>query len=154
NLDHPDISSVFSLAFNPDGQYLVSGHSGRTAIWDVAQKKIVSLSPPVSQGAILTLAFSPDGKVFASGSCAKLSEDECLTGEIRIWNLASHEIDGPPLVAHAGTVDAVAFGLDGETLISVSTDSVILWDVRARRPRATPQSRFNFQNSKIFFGPN
>jgi WD40 repeat protein len=154
SLDHPDVSSVFSLAFSPDGKFLVSGHNGRTAIWDVAQKKIVSLSTPVSKAAILTLAFSPDGKVFASGSCAKLLENECVTGEIRIWNLASHEMDGPPLVAHAGTVGAVAFGLDGETLISVSTDSVILWDVRTRRPRATPQSRYTFENSKIFFGPD
>jgi WD40 repeat protein len=71
-------SSVFALAFSPDGKALASGSKDRTVkLWEVATgKNTASLVGHTS--AVEAVAFSPDGKTLASGS-----DDRT----IKLWNL-------------------------------------------------------------------
>ena len=53
-----------------------------------------------------------------------------------LWDVASGQRLGSPMLAHQGPVLGLAFSPDGKTLASGSDDkSIILWDVQKRQPR-------------------
>ena len=84
--------------------------------------------------AVQAVAISLDGKTALSGSCAKEdSQGSCLLGELILWDLdALKELHRWP--AHSGWVTAVAYSLDGQTLISSSGDgSLLLWDMKGEQ---------------------
>jgi WD40 repeat protein len=61
-------SSVFSIAFSPDGKYLASGSGGNTVkLWSVeSQKEVTTLEG--YDNTVYSVVFSPDGKYLAFGS--------------------------------------------------------------------------------------
>jgi WD40 repeat protein len=130
--------TIRSVAFSPDGTLLASGGNDQMVIlWDVAARRpIASLSghPAI----VWSVAFSPDGKTLASAGCAAAGlTDNCPQGEIRLWDVATHQPIAT-LHGHAGNIYGVAFSPDGKTLASGGADStVILWDLAARRPVAS-----------------
>jgi len=68
-------SAVNSVAFSPDGKWLVSGSEYATArIWEAASGQ--EMARMTHAGAVRAVAFSPDGKEAVSGS-----ED----GTARVW---------------------------------------------------------------------
>ncbi|MFJ8916642.1 WD40 repeat domain-containing serine/threonine protein kinase [Amycolatopsis sp. NPDC102389] len=67
-----------------------------------------------------TVAFSPDGKLLASGGGDKT---------VQLWNPATGQPIGRPLVGHTKQVLAVAFSPDGRLLASGSADKTVrLWN--------------------------
>ena len=58
---------MISVAFSPDGKYVVSGSYDNTArVWEASTgKEIARLT---HDGAVNSVAFSPDGRTLASGS--------------------------------------------------------------------------------------
>ena len=147
---------VRSVAFSPNGRTLaslrISTSSGSEAdiqLWDaVTGGYQVTLEghreapdqriPPRS-----SLAFSPNGEILASGGGDKT---------IRLWNAQTtardsffHRLRGAifghhkaVLRGHTDHVLSVAFGPDGETIASGSSDQTVrLWDVRRRKLKAT-----------------
>ncbi len=70
--------SLISVAFSPDGKYLVSGSYDKTLkLWSVeSQKEITTLKGHSSW--LISIAFSPDGKYLAYGS---------QDGTVKLWNL-------------------------------------------------------------------
>jgi len=134
---------VRSIAFSPDGRWLASGAKDNTIkIWDVASGRLLRTlyghGSPVN-----ALAASPDGKLLASGSgkaydirYAKLFFEGGQVGgvsedtTVRVWDVATgrqlHMLKG-----HTLSVMAVAFGSDGHSLTSASSDFVKVWDVRS-----------------------
>ncbi len=79
------------------------------------------LGPEQEVLADLGVAFSPNGKMLASAS-----HDQT----VRLWDAATGEQIGQPLIGHTYTVPRVAFSPDGETLASASGDSTVrLWPV-------------------------
>ncbi len=111
---------VLSVAFSPDGKVLAAGgvsQSNETVhLWQVATGKL--LGSPLGHGQyVSSVAFSPDGKTLASGS---------RNGTVLLWDLASWQPIGGPLVRHGDPVASVAFSPDGKTLASAGAEPA-LW---------------------------
>ncbi|MEM7133965.1 MAG: NB-ARC domain-containing protein [Chloroflexota bacterium] len=61
-------ASVWSVAFSPDGQWLVSGSMDKTArLWDVQRGKCLKILSGHTSS-VLSVAFSADGRIVASAS--------------------------------------------------------------------------------------
>lgn len=59
---------VNSVAFGPDGKYIVSGsRDGKLRLWDAASGDPVGTPLEGHTDSVLSVAFSPDGKHVASG---------------------------------------------------------------------------------------
>jgi len=118
---------VWSVAFSPDGRWLVSSHGdGALLVWDVAERELVSNLSEHS-GAVRSVTFSHDGRRAASGS-----EDRSVT----IWNPETGHKEAV-LAGHATRVTSVAFTRDGH-LVSADQDGVTtFWEPGDRRARWT-----------------
>ena len=101
-------SVVWSVAFSPDGRWLVSTHGdGSILIWDVANRELESDLRQHS-GGVRGLAFSPDGRRIATAS-----EDHSVI----LWDAETGRKEAV-FRDHETRVAAVAFSADGNWLIS------------------------------------
>ncbi|MBW4624906.1 MAG: caspase family protein [Brasilonema octagenarum HA4186-MV1] len=110
---------VFSIAFSPDGQTIVSGSSdSKIWLWDIQCNPITELKG--HKGSVNSLAFSPDGRMIVSGSADKT---------VRLWNIQGHVIY--ELRGHEDVVFSVACSPNGQKIVSASADKTVrLWDIR------------------------
>ncbi len=114
-------SSIFSVAFSPDGHLLAAGSvNGEVRVWQVVgYRQFLALSG--HQGWVWSVAFSPDGTLLASGGedrivrICEVGTGQCLT----------------TLHGHTDWIRSVAFSPDGSLLASSSDDGTIkVWEVR------------------------
>jgi WD40 repeat protein len=113
--------------FSPDGKTLVS--AGESIIfWDVATGQTIGQPLKNHIVGVHSLDFSPDGKILASGSCKGASLGFCIQGEIVLWDVASRQPIGNPLIINGNQVDSVAFSPDGNTL-ATGAGGIILWEL-------------------------
>ncbi|MBV9453387.1 MAG: Hsp70 family protein [Rubrobacter sp.] len=114
---------VHSVAFSPDGQFLVSGASDHTVRgWNTRSGQSVGALAGHT-GRVSSVAFSPDGELLASGGFDKI---------IRVWKLPN----GEPFhnLNHSGWVFSVAFSPDGKLLTSGAADKAVrVWSVETGR---------------------
>ncbi len=129
-LEHP--SAVWSLAFSPDGRWLVSTHGdGAIMLWDVADRRRVA-DFGEHGAAVHAVAYSSDGKKIASAS-----EDRSII----VWD-AEHGRKEAVLLGHNTRVTAVAFARDGTWLASCDQDGhVNVWDSARQQVRLTFATR-------------
>ncbi len=108
---------VNSVAFSPDGKYVVSVSVDNTArVWEAASGEEVARM--THDGPVYSVAFSPDGKYVVSGSA-----DTTARG----WEAASGEEIAP--MTHDGWVSSVAFSPDGKYVVSGSADTTArVWE--------------------------
>ncbi|HXZ72620.1 MAG TPA: WD40 repeat domain-containing protein, partial [Streptosporangiaceae bacterium] len=84
-----------------------------------------------ANGGALAVAFSPDGKLLATGYG---------NGYVRLWNPATRQPIGDPLLANSGgVVNGVAFSPDGKLLATAGDDGyVLLWNPATRQATGAP----------------
>ena len=134
-------NSVTSVAFSPDGRFLISPVVQDNS--DAAPQPLrpVPLSRALPENAITQLdysspvyavAFSPDGKLLVSG----VSDNT-----VQLWDpVAQRELS--PLTGHKDWVKSVAFSPDGKLLASASADKTVkLWNVDSRHQIKTLMHR-------------
>ena len=110
-------NSVMSVAFSPDGRYIVSGPWDRTiCIWDAQTGGQVCNPLQEHTNMDMSVAFSPDGRHIASGS---------WDNTICIWDAQTGGQACNPLQGHIKSVNSVAFSPDGRYIVSGSLDKTI-----------------------------
>ncbi len=113
-------SQVWSVAFSPDGQSIVSGSFDQTIrLWNLDGTPIGQPFQGHTNG-VYSVAFSPDGQSIVSGSSDRT---------LRLWSLDGTLI-GQPFQGHTGDVRSVAFSPDGQHIVSGSFDQTVrLWNL-------------------------
>jgi WD40 repeat protein len=131
---------VFSVAYSPDGKLLAAGGlDGKVRVWDAAAGGLLRELTHQADHAIGCVRFSPDGSLVAARG-AKLPKNAFVAlgalaagAPVRFWDAKSGKVLGDqpdsfhPPVPNSSTV---AFTPDGNTLASIGSDGVNLWDVR------------------------
>ncbi len=105
-----------SLAFSPDGHYLVSsGDDGTIKLWRFREGIVVRTLREVAS----CVVFSPDGQYLAGGG----------SGEVKIWRSSDGSLVRT-ISAHSGSILQIAFSPNGEYLASLGGDGTAkLWRV-------------------------
>jgi WD40 repeat protein/DNA-binding XRE family transcriptional regulator len=109
-----------NLQWSPDGACLAApGSGGDLCLWDTATWS-VRTTLPGHPGRVTSLAWSPDGARLATGTAGRGSD------QLFIWNVTSGQrlrvLDDPNEFVYG-----VAWGADGERLVSAGSDGVLRW---------------------------
>ncbi|MDT4953221.1 MAG: hypothetical protein QOJ02_1359 [Acidobacteriota bacterium] len=166
-------NSVTMLAFSSDRKTLASSDGNNILLWNIETRQMLGEIKPGHQykeqsarlSPLTSIAFSPDGKTLASSGCGKLEERVpggeshyfCVEGEIRLWDVATRQLLGQPLLGHKDEIKSVAFSPDGKTLASASgrSDGTIkLWDIATRQQVGRDFAGYVAGMRKVIFSPD
>jgi len=113
-------TSVLSVRFSPDDEYVVSGSKeGSIKLWDIHKQRSIKTFTGHTNS-VNSVCFSPDGKYILSGS---------LDATIKLWDIQTGKCVRT-FEAHKSSVNSVCFSSDGKFAISGSSDgTIIFWDV-------------------------
>jgi WD40 repeat protein len=117
---------VTSVAFSPDGRFLLTGCRDKTArLWDIETGASLRQLTGHKGGGIspqwgdILVSFSPDGKYLLTGS-----EDKTA----RLWDAKTGAVLRQ-FVGHSQAISAISFSPDGRWIVTASEDSTTrLWD--------------------------
>ena len=123
--------TVYSAAFSPDGQRIVTASADKTArIWDAASGQPIGEPLKGHEDVVTSAAFSPDGLRIVTASGDKTA---------RIWDAASGQPIGEPLTGHEAPVHSAAFSPDGLSIVTASGDKTArIWDAASGQPIGEP----------------
>jgi WD40 repeat protein len=112
---------ITSLVFSPDGKRIAAGFwNGAIRIWRAEDMSLThTLATHVNMVGDVLVAFSPDSKTLAAGTDR---------GTIQLWRVDDQETQRE--ISHYA-VRGIAFSQYGDTLISVSANSLDLWNVQS-----------------------
>jgi WD40 repeat protein len=113
--------AVFSCAFSPDNNWIVSASRDKTLkIWNAKTfKEVFSLAG--HSGLVCACGYSPDGRRIVSASYDKT---------IKIWNAESGQ-HLETLFGHADVVRSCMYSPDGNRIVSGSSDgTLIIWNAK------------------------
>ncbi len=119
NRDRLEVDQVWTVAFSPNGRWLVSGQlDGLVRLWDAGSCEEVACLFGHAR-AVTGVAFSPDGRWIVSSS---------RDATVRVWDPETRK-QVACLCGHDDGVTSVAFSPDGRLVVSGSHDHTVrLWD--------------------------
>ncbi|MBS0265129.1 MAG: PD40 domain-containing protein, partial [Planctomycetes bacterium] len=149
---------VMAAAFSPDGKIVGTAsqatgtYSDPQAIaevrfWDVTSGKTVGDPLPLQPQSAWPrkAAFSPDGKLFALLSESWDYQGSRSRSVIHLWDVATRQPIGQPLVQtvagadHAAGIEFLEFASDGKTLTATDRQALTqIWDVATGQPLGIP----------------
>ena len=134
-------SSVNSAAFSPDGRFVVTASSDKTArVWDAQTGKPVS-QPMQHQSRVNSAAFSPDGRSVVTASSDKTA---------RVWDAQTGKPVSQPM-QHQSSVNSAAFSPDGRFVVTASSDNTArVWDAQTGKPVSQPMQHQDWVRSAAF----
>jgi len=118
------ILSLTSVAFSPNGKYVLTGSIDNTAkLWDLTGREMQTFKGHTDQ--VLSVAFSPDGNFVLTGSADNTA---------KLWDLSGSEIQ--TFKGHVSAIHSVAFSpvtpedpKGGKYVLTGSADyTAKLWD--------------------------
>ncbi len=119
-------NSVFTLAYSPDGQYLLSGsRDAHLHIWEASHAYALKQSIAAHLFAINRLAYSPDGALFATGSMDKA---------VKIWDAKTFRLlkvlDKARHAGHGNSVNTLLWTPYENYLLSAGDDRMVgVWQI-------------------------
>ena len=133
--EHDDM--VMSVAFSPNGKYIVSASSdGTVKLWDVEDEELVRTFEG-HDDMVMSVAFSRDGKYIVSAS-----DDDT----VKLW-----EIKGRQVRTFNDRVYSVAFSPDGKYIVSGSGENTVkLWETGSGRLIHTFEGHDDYVSSVAF----
>jgi WD40 repeat protein len=134
---------LFTLAFSPDGRFLLTGGDS-ARLWDVLERKAIDWTSP-DPGRVGAVTFSRDGQMLLTGGLDKV---------VRLWDAATRRPIGEAL-SHTGPVKAIALSPDDQTIVSATGNGLVYrWDRATRAPLGRPLQPQDTRAGIPCFGPD
>jgi WD40 repeat protein len=151
-----DWNWVHAVTFSPDSQRLLTSAGlpggnlplrkepardtpGELKLWDPARGSCLATLTS-HRGAVWAVAWSPAGQHFASGGA---------DGSVTVWQAANPSTSPHDDLTVGGSVQSLVFSPNGRYLGVVSTQELLIWDVRQRR--ATGKHRMELRSPCLAF---
>lgn len=146
-LTQKTIKSNYSLrskpVFSPDSKLISVGSGDNVVkIWNTSNLNIEK-SLQYQDRSQKYVAFSPDNKMFAVGNNEH---------KLQVWDISTG-ILGKTLTANTQPLMSVVFSLDGNRLLSASSQEMILWDVFSSQ-KINEVSAYNDAVNSVAFSPD
>ena len=113
------LSIVESMAFSPDGKYLITGSYQEIRIWDVQTGMLRETIDGFAHN-VVAIDFSKDGKLFATAGGYPTEEGEIKVFEVGSWKQVAEVKNG-----HSDTVYGLCFSPDAKHLATSSADKFV-----------------------------